>query len=342
MKKVMLGFAALLPASALFAQATNDVKVQLDQLKVQLEQLAPARIEMGSTFEYVASSMVSGRSVKGAPYSADAVNESTQVLADGNRIVRRNSTKLYRDGEGRERREESISRPGTSQGEPARTIFITDPVASFSATLDTNRRTAHKMPMSNRVMFTNSAGVGGGGGRGGGGGGVAVGGATAGVMLPRTAAPTAAHAGEHVTETFTIHDTGVGPAVATISAMPQGGGGGGRGGFIRTSGDQPAPKIEQLGKQMFDGVEAEGTRTTITIPAGQQGNERPIEIVSERWYSKELQLAVMTKHSDPRSGETVYKLTNITRNEPLPALFEIPGDFKVTEPQVRQLRQEEL
>jgi hypothetical protein len=64
---------------------------------------------------------------------------------------------------------------------------------------------------------------------------------------------------------------------------------------------------EQLGKQMIEGVEAEGTRTTVTIPAGEIGNERPIEIVSERWYSPELQLVVMTKHSDPRSGETTYK-----------------------------------
>lgn len=330
MKKVMLGFAALLPASALLAQTPTEVRVQLDQLKGQIDHVVAA--QAGSSFEFVSSAMVAGKSVKGAPYSAEAVNETTQVLADGNRIVRRNSTKLYRDSEGRERREESISRAAGAPAEPARTVFITDPVASFSATLDTNRRTAHKMPMSNRVMFSPSAG-GGGGARGGGG----MGAATA-VAVPRVAAgPTAAHAGEHV-ETFTVHGTAGTPAVTTVTTLP----GGGRGGVMRTSGDQPAPKIEQLGKQMFDGVEAEGTRTTVTIPAGSPlGNERAIETVSETWYSKELQMTVMSKRSDPRTGETVYRLTGITRNEPLRSLFEIPPGYDVTEPQMRQMRKDE-
>ena len=88
---------------------------------------------------------------------------------------------------------------------------------------------------------------------------------------------------------------------------------------------------EQLGKQNIEGVEAEGTRTTVTIAAGEIGNERPIEIVSERWYSPELQLVVMTRHSDPRTGETTYKLTNINRSEPAKSLFEVPSDYTVKE-----------
>jgi hypothetical protein len=84
---------------------------------------------------------------------------------------------------------------------------------------------------------------------------------------------------------------------------------------------------EQLGKQIIEGVEAEGSRTTVTIPAGEIGNEKPIVIVSERWYSPELQMVIMSKHSDPRSGETIYRLTNISRLEPAKALFEVPGDY---------------
>src|SRR6185369_2211249 len=60
------------------------------------------------------------------------------------------------------------------------------------------------------------------------------------------------------------------------------------------------PKIEKLGKQMIEGVEAEGQRATVTIPAGEIGNEQPIQIISESWYSPELQMTVMTRHSDPR------------------------------------------
>ncbi|MBS1789853.1 MAG: hypothetical protein JST85_19175 [Acidobacteria bacterium] len=84
---------------------------------------------------------------------------------------------------------------------------------------------------------------------------------------------------------------------------------------------------EMLGSQRIEGVEAEGTRVTITIPAGQIGNDLPINIVSEQWYSPELQLLVMTKHSDPRTGETTYRLTNINRAEPDHSLFELPADY---------------
>jgi hypothetical protein len=82
---------------------------------------------------------------------------------------------------------------------------------------------------------------------------------------------------------------------------------------------------------MIEGVSAEGTRTTITIPAGEVGNERAIEIVSERWYSPELQVVVMTRHSDPRFGETTYKLTNVNRVEQPKSLFEVPPGYTVKE-----------
>ncbi len=98
---------------------------------------------------------------------------------------------------------------------------------------------------------------------------------------------------------------------------------------------------ESLGKQLIDGVEAEGTRTTVTIPAGEIGNERPIEIVSERWYSPELQAVVSSRHSDPRFGETTYRLTQLSRGEPAASLFEVPADFKVEDgPGPRERRRE--
>jgi hypothetical protein len=76
---------------------------------------------------------------------------------------------------------------------------------------------------------------------------------------------------------------------------------------------------------------AEGTRSTITIPAGEMGNELPILVVSERWYSPELKMVLMTKHSDPRMGETVYRLTRLQRAEPTHTLFEVPADYTVKE-----------
>jgi hypothetical protein len=92
-----------------------------------------------------------------------------------------------------------------------------------------------------------------------------------------------------------------------------------------------AAKTEPLGRQTIEGVQAEGRRTTMTIPAGQAGNELPIHIVTESWYSPDLQTTVLSKHSDPRNGETVTRLTNIGRGEPSHILFEAPADYKIGE-----------
>jgi hypothetical protein len=85
-----------------------------------------------------------------------------------------------------------------------------------------------------------------------------------------------------------------------------------------------------LGTQTINGVTASGTRVTRTIPAGAIGNQKPIVITVERWYSEDLQTPVMTKRSDPRTGETVTQLTNVQRQEPAASLFQVPADYTVT------------
>jgi hypothetical protein len=84
-----------------------------------------------------------------------------------------------------------------------------------------------------------------------------------------------------------------------------------------------------LGTQTIEGVPAQGTRITRTIPAGQIGNVQPIVITTENWYSPGLKVLVMSKSNDPRMGETSYKLTNIQRSEPAPSLFQPPDDYTV-------------
>jgi hypothetical protein len=88
-------------------------------------------------------------------------------------------------------------------------------------------------------------------------------------------------------------------------------------------------KSEKLGTRDIEGLTAEGTRTVVTLPAGSVGNQLPIEIVSERWYSPDLKVVLLTRRSDPRLGETIYRLTNIDRSEPPPDLFKVPDGFKV-------------
>jgi hypothetical protein len=93
----------------------------------------------------------------------------------------------------------------------------------------------------------------------------------------------------------------------------------------------PQVKEEDLGLQMQNGIMAEGTRVTNTIPAGAIGNNRDIQEVNERWYSKDLQMMVKTINSDPRFGITTYEMTNISQAAPDAGLFMIPAGYTITE-----------
>jgi hypothetical protein len=247
-------------------------------------------------FEFVAAEPLEHEGiVTNAPFSAEAVNEFTQTLADGNRIERRYTTSLWRDSQGRTRRDQQVALVGrlNVDGDPPRLVTINDPVAEASYTLDERTKTAHKT--SHYFVFQKHApeGVG---------AGVAtvtrraVRSATEDVLVVRQEAVV------HAPETT---DNIVGSAQAGNS------------------------KVENLGTQMIEGIAAEGTRTTMTLPAGAIGNIAPIEVVSERWFSKELQTAVMITRRDPQAGDTVYRLTNISRGEPSADLFAVPSDYKV-------------
>lgn len=88
-------------------------------------------------------------------------------------------------------------------------------------------------------------------------------------------------------------------------------------------------KKESLGTQMINGVVAEGTRTTHIIPAGQIGNEKALQVVSERWYSADLQMVLKSTRTDPRFGTTTYTVTSLQRTEPAASLFTVPAEYTV-------------
>ncbi len=289
------------------------------------------------------STVMAEKVVKGAPFSAEAVNESVQMLADGNRIVRTSTNKLYRNSEGRFRREISGGSGGAlgSFYSVGPQITILDPLAGQRFLLDTQLMTARvgtfggfaKMitpavpprapnapspPERLRAIDKIQAELNAAGGQ------VAV--ATGQADLAERAKVLAelqkgyAEAAKGATEAVRVYGD------AVVAAQ-------GAGSFVYAAKPGAHPKYEtrteELGVQSIEGVEATGTRTITTIPAGDIGNERPIEIVYEKWYSKELQLVVMSKHSDPRFGEQTYRLTNIQRSEPDPSLFEVPQGYKV-------------
>lgn len=304
-------------ASAAFAQQPAEGVILRQQRIVQGPEGAPPPPDANILF--VATESFGGKTVKGAPYSAESVTETIQTLADGNRIINRITSSLYRDSEGRTRREQSLKGLGILGGgeEPLTTIFINDPVAGVTYSLDSRSHTAHKS-MAFRFELGRKAGV-------------------EGQQFEFKVAPGTAGAAGTARSMILTAPAGAPPVGAPLPppnvdhfTMRTEGGVAGTYVFKAAPGAKEAVK-EELGKQTIEGVEAEGTRTTITIPAGEIGNERPIEIVSERWYSPELQLIVMSRHSDPRTGETTYKLTNINRAEPAKSLFEVPPGYTLTD-----------
>jgi hypothetical protein len=95
--------------------------------------------------------------------------------------------------------------------------------------------------------------------------------------------------------------------------------------------DQGQANTENLGSQTMEGVLVNGLRTTRTIPAGEIGNDKPINIVTEVWTSPDLKTIVYSKRSDPRMGEQTFQLTNIVRTEPESSLFTVPPDFTIVD-----------
>lgn len=353
---------ALLAAGAA-AQDDGQTRANLVQMKADLEKMVVASRIVG------AGGGVMGRPVKGAPYSGQEVNESTQTLGDGTRIRNESRSMVYRDGEGRVRREMGDN------------VTIWDPVGNVNISLDTKAMTAIKFPMAptELQLFTRkvaaekalSGSIGAAAG-------------AAGSVSVKDGMVTVMRDGK--TETFPVGPDGMWvsddgkmrgmvkqgepgvPAVAAtrLHTFEV------REGNIAVNKDAqtmiaPAPpnflyapaqpariaaiegqvlpvartmfigsegadtKSEPLGEQTIEGVKSRGTRMTSTIETGKIGNDRPLTTVSERWYSDDLQLEVMNRRSDPRSGEQIYRLVNINRSEPGSYLFQVPSGYTVTE-----------
>jgi hypothetical protein len=232
--------------------------------------------------------------VKGAPYSAEVVIESVQVLADGNRIVRKTTGRVLRDSQGRTRREEDRE-PGRVES-----ISVSDPVAGASFSLDPESKVAWKTGLATARVLATALGAK-----------IAEGAAVDPAEIER----------RRKVEAEITASAHAGAVVRPRTAPP---------GIARSKTAGPEKK-ESLGTRSLEGVMAEGTRITHTIPAGAIGNEQPIVSTIEEWFSPELKVLVMTRTSDPRAGEHTYRLLNITRAEPNQSWFEIPADYTVRE-----------
>lgn len=251
--------------------------------------------------EIRAKMAVEARITTGAPYSAEAVTESNQVLADGNRITRKSLTRVYRDTEGRTRREEVNDAGAITM------VSIVDPVAHVSYVLQPDSRTAYRenarivMPRMMRSKIESAQAE-----------------QPGKIEAPPPPPPAPPPPG----------------AMRRIPPPPPP-----APGTIQMERFRGNLANEELGQQNIEGINATGTRTTNTIAAGAIGNLQPIKVVSEQWFSPDLQLLVMTKHSDPRTGDTTYRLQGIVRGEPDRSLFLLPADYTLRESGIRQPQQ---
>jgi hypothetical protein len=313
------------------------------------------RASLGTMFgDHFAASKV----VKGAPYSAEVTTEMNQTLADGNVITRKTTGRVYRDGEGRTRQETVVN------GE-ARSIQLRDPVEGTAVMLLPGSKKAVRLPSHASAKGTKEVKVLRLGDRE-----IRIedgkvsldGKETAGIVELKAGGKEIRVENGRVTINGREMTPGEGGSKVIVKHVDEGmAGDGSQRSEVRVhvvrSGEgkevsvslpalPPLPAMAgghfdgvpvlgkgtttSLGAKEIEGVKAEGKSTVRAIAAGEIGNRNPISITSESWYSPELQLTVLSRQSDPRHGETIYRLTNIRRGEPSADLFKVPAEYSAS------------
>ena len=278
--------------------------------------------------------------VKNAPYSAEVISEKIQTLPDGNQISVRSSSLAYRDSAGRTRQEMRDTKGAV------RTIQINDVVEGTRIVISPSTKTATKIGFDKELQkrveeITQKAKA----------------------MAKDTRTPVTVRSEQNgdtvvvkrseesnadgkkeIREEVKVRVVRVGDPTghhAEASAYRVGAGEsiahaisetvrhGPIGMSFQDSKWSSKSNITELGARDFEGVRAEGKQRSYTIPAGEIGNKNPITVTSETWYSPELQVTVYSKQSDPRSGDSIYRLANVKRTEQPLSLFSVPADYTV-------------
>lgn len=283
------------------------------------------------------------RIIKNAPYSAEIISERVQVLADGNQIVKRTSQMSYRDAVGRTRIEtqnadgtlrninifdavdgarylinpatksaaKSLIDPGFMRRieEIRERIKGTGKSMTIQSEVPGEQVIVHKIDSSvdaARVNAPDSINIQ--------------------VFRSRSTEPLAMSGGSsHIFTNGKRSSIAIERVKASSDALVSS--------SLGTSFQDRAwsgkTTTKELGFRDFNGVRAEGKLSSYSIPAGEIGNKNAITVSTETWTSPELQITVYSKHSDPRTGENIYRLTNISRNEQPAALFTVPDGYNV-------------
>jgi hypothetical protein len=326
MKTKQLLIAALLASLALPALAEEAAAEQVQTTRIITRNGVNVSLPEGATFF-----VKHAGPVKNAPYSAQMVTERQQNLSDGNQIADRQTTMAYRDSAGRTRHEVV-----DAKGE-LKVITIQDPVAGATWILKPQDRTATKIARPAEAARK------------------AVAEARAKVeqmrkdgTLPAVERRKLEDGKEEIIVKRVVradaearHEIQENVRVQVSKALEA------NGTALRDIQTRLAPltagafgdmkwaskaTTKDLGARDFNGIKAEGKLRSYEIPAGEIGNRNAIVVSDETWYSPDLQVTVYTKHSDPRSGDTVFRLDNLKREEPAASLFSVPSDYTVKDP----------
>jgi hypothetical protein len=316
-KKILLATLLAMVFAPVFAEEATDDPAQQTRTRVITRDFTELRALDGMHLMGPGLRM-HGKAVKGMPYSAEVVSERQQNLADGNQIVHKTTSMSYRDGAGRTRQEVRNDK------DEVLTVTIHDAVDGATYVLIPRTKTATKVARNRELdkAATDAA---------------------------RAKLEQLRKEGKTVVERREIivrHGDGPegemrmqfdGPANMRIEA-PNVTAGPGREALIQLGplagafGDMKwagKATTKDLGTRDIEGVKAQGKLRSYEIPTGEVGNRNPIVVSDESWYSPELQVTVLSKHSDPRSGDSIYRLSAIKREEPAAALFTVPSDYTV-------------
>ena len=348
---------------AMAAADAQQIAADAQMVARDAERAARDAMDAHGDMAFIHSELAQSRVTKGAPYCADAVHESIQPLADGNRIVRSQSTRLCRDGEGRTRQE--VERDGH------RVVYLRDPVAKETWVLDADKKTARKFggpgpgvdsaawqayadqmrewaqkvkaQVRERVSSDGTP-------------------PAAPAAAPQPPAPPVpptpvvlsqsdkttrdAQGRERREVRVEVLRVDTPHPMAPMAPMAP------MHGQLMILPDVQAPPAvmaralvlaprgpgaqSSLGSKEIEGVKANGERTTWTIEAGKVGNEKPIVITRDVWTSPDLMVTVASRNFDPRSGENNYRLQNLKRGEPDAALMKVPADYAQTQPEKKR------
>jgi hypothetical protein len=312
-----------------------------------------------SAFAYSFTGTV--KPIKNAPYSGEVVNEKIRTLSDGNQLIRKTSNRVWRDSAGATRQEiydanGQLKTVHIRDAEGSR--YILSPAKKSAIKISSPKRWIEKTSSADGrdgkkvVVNTNTNVV------------VKRGGEGQNVVIKHVEGP----GKEKSEEVRIIVNSGDGMDLSALGALGELGNLGELGklselGKLGELGDlgelgesfafagdafaqawrsgEPIwvgkdksyeKTATNLGTKNFDGVVAEGKGKSYTIPAGKIGNQKPIVVSSESWYAPDLQITVYSKHSDPRVGDTIYRVANLKRGEPSADLFRVPSDYTVKDP----------